>query len=204
MSVVVDFYHDLASPNAYLSNKVLKGILARTGATVKYRPILLGGVFKATNNQAPWITYAPVKPKMDYMMVEMERFIKKHQLNDYKFNPHFPLNTLMLSRGAVAADMNGELEAYITAGEKLVWEQGLKMDDPEVFIDGFTKEGLDGAMLAKQTQDQAVKNQLMANTNAAVERGIFGVPTFFVGGEMFFGKDRLIDLEEEIVSQSSK
>ncbi|MEO1405923.1 MAG: 2-hydroxychromene-2-carboxylate isomerase [Pseudomonadota bacterium] len=203
MSVTVEFYYDVASPNAYLSNKVLSDILDRTGASVVYRPVLLGGVFKATNNQAPWITFAPVKAKMAYNMLEMDRFIKKHELTDYKFNPHFPLNTLMLSRGAVAAEMNDELEAYIAAGEKLVWEQGLKMDDPDVFIEGFTAEGLDGAKLAAQTQDQAVKDQLIANTNAAVERGIFGIPTFFVGDEMFFGKDRLRDLEEEILAQSA-
>ncbi|MEM6410561.1 MAG: 2-hydroxychromene-2-carboxylate isomerase [Pseudomonadota bacterium] len=203
MPATVEFYHDLASPNAYLSNKVLGDILERTGASVVYKPVLLGGVFKATNNQAPWITFAPVKAKMDYNMMEMDRFIKKNGLTDYKFNPHFPLNTLMLSRGAVAAEMNGELEAYIEAGQKLVWEQGLKMDDPEVFVEGFTAEGLDGAKLAAQTQDQAVKDQLLANTNAAVERGIFGIPTFFVGDEMFFGKDRLRDLEEEIVAQSA-
>lgn len=140
---------------------------------------------------------------MTYNMLEMDRFIKKHGLTEYRLNPHFPLNGLMLSRGAVAAEMNGDLEAYVEAGQKLVWEQGLKMDDPAVFIQGFTAEGLDGAKLAAQTQDQAVKDRLLANTNAAVDRGIFGIPTFFVGDEMFFGKDRLLDLEEEIVLRSA-
>ena len=202
MPAIVEFYYDLASPNAYLANKVLQGICRRTGIKIVYRPVLLGGVFKATNNQAPMVAFAAVKQKIAYTKIEMKRFIEKHGLVDFKMNPHFPLNTLMLSRGAVAAETNGELEAYIAAGEKLVWERGLKMDDPDVFVEGFTSEGLDGARLASQTRDQAVKDKLLDYTNAAVERGIFGVPTFFVGDEMFFGKDRLTDLQEYIEAQS--
>lgn len=198
MSATVEFYYDLASPNSYMANKVLKGVLERTGASVTYKPVLLGGVFKATNNQAPWITFAPVKEKMAYGAREMERFVKKHGLTEYKFNPHFPLNTLILQRGMAAAELAGDLEAYVAAGECLVWERGLKMDDPEVFAEGFSSEGLDGATLLAKTQDPTVKEKLKINTEEAVSRGVFGVPTFFVGDEMFFGKDRLIDLEEEI------
>ena len=200
MSATIEFYHDLASPNAYLANKVLKTIAKRQGATIKYTPILLGGVFKATNNQAPWLTFAPVKEKMSYMQVEMERFIARHGLTDYKFNPHFPLNTLMLSRGEVAADLAGEVEAYIAAGEALVWEDGMKMDDPEVFVEGFNSKGLDGQALLEQTQSQEVKDKLMANTEDAVQRGAFGVPTFFIGEEIFFGKDTLRDIEDLLIA----
>lgn len=198
MTKAIDFYYDFGSPNCYLANKILPDILQRAGAQVNYRPCLLGGIFKATGNQAPWITFAPVQAKMDFGMLEMERFIKKYQLNDYKFNPHFPLNTLVLMRGAVAAEMEGQLQDYILAGERLVWEQGLKMDDPEVFIEGFNAEGLDGAALLEKTQAPEVKSRLIEYTNAAVERGLFGVPTFFVGDEMFFGKDQLHLVEEEL------
>jgi 2-hydroxychromene-2-carboxylate isomerase len=203
MTVNIEFYYDLASPNAYLSNRVLQRMLDGRDARLSYIPVLLGGIFKQTNNQAPFVAFGRVRQKMDYLMLEMDRFIRKHGLSDYNFNPHFPLNTLMLSRGAVAAEMNGELEAYIAAGETLVWEQGLKMDDPEVFVEGFTAEGLDGAKLAAQTQEQAVKDRLVANTTAAVERGVFGVPTFFVGDEMYFGKDRLAEVEEAVAALSS-
>ena len=203
MPATIDFYYDLASPNCYLANRVLSGVLERTGAEVVYKPMLLGGVFKATGNQAPWITFAPVKPKMAYGQVEMARFIRKHQLTDYQFNPHFPLNTLILQRCMVAAERAGNLVEYIRAAESLVWEQGLKMDDPEAFAKGFNDAGLDGSGLLAETQNPDVKSDLIAKTEAAVARGIFGAPTFFIGDEMFFGKDRLIDLEDEILSQAN-
>lgn len=202
MSVTVEFFYDLASPNCYMANKVLPQVLESTGATVAYRPILLGGLFKATSNQAPWITYAPVKPKMAYMMTEMGRFIKKHQLTDYKMNPNFPVNTLLLQRGMIAAEEAGVVAEYVAAGEKMMWEEGLKMDDPEVYAKGFDTHGLDGSALLAKTQDQAIKDKLAANTEEAVKRGAFGAPTFFVGDEMFFGKDRLADLEDEISARS--
>ena len=198
MTKSIDFYYDFASPNSYLANQVIRPLAERTGASVNYKICLLGGVFKATDNQAPWITFAPVKPKMAYMMVEMERYIKKHGLTAYKFNPHFPLNTLLMMRGAVAAEQLGRLEEYIAAGEKFVWEQELKMDDPEVFVKAFTDAGFDGAALLASTQDPEVKGKLIEHTDAAVERGIFGLPTFFVGDEMFFGKDQLHLVADEL------
>jgi 2-hydroxychromene-2-carboxylate isomerase len=196
MTINIDFYYDLASPNCYFANKVLVKIAEQHGASVNYIPVLLGGVFKATNNQAPWLTFAPVKEKMAYMQVEMDRFIKNHGLADYKMNPNFPLNTLLLARAAVAAKAAGQLDAYILAGEKLVWEDGLKMDDPQVFEQGFNSLGLDGTALLAQTQSPEVKSQLIENTDAAVKRGVFGAPTFFVGDEMFFGKETLRDIED--------
>lgn len=202
MTVTLDFYYDLVSPNTYMANQVLPDIADRTGARINYIPCFLGAVMKATNNQPPFVTYANVKGKMAYGGIEIERFVKKHDLKKYKFNPHFPLNSLLMMRGAIAAEMDGKLEEYLAAGEKLTWEQGLKMDDPEVFVEGFTSLGFDGAALLEKTQDPAVKAKLIENTEAAVARGIFGVPTYFVGDEMYFGKDRLIDLEEEINAQS--
>lgn len=203
MSVTVDFFYDLVSPNVYMANKVIPEVAERTGATINYVPCLLGGVMKATNNNPPFVTYAPVKEKIAYMMVEMQRFAKKHRLSKFKMNPHFPFNSLMPMRAAVAAQMDGKLNEYIAAGEKLIWEEGVKFDDQEAFVESLTAEGLDGAGLLEKTQDPAVKAKLIENTNTAVERGAFGAPTFFVGDEMFFGKDRLLDLEEEIVTASA-
>lgn len=198
MTKTVDFYYDIASPNSYMANKVLPGILERTGAKVNYKICLLGGVFKATGNQAPWLTFAHIKPKMAFGMIEMQRFIKKHALTKFTMNPHFPLNTLLPMRGAVAAEVDGQLEAYIAAMESLTWEEGVKIDDPEIFAESLTAKGLDGADLLAKTQDPAVKSKLIEYTDATVERGIFGVPTFFVGEEMFFGKDQLHLVEEEL------
>lgn len=200
MTKTVDFIFDFASPNAYLCHKVLPEIEERTGATFNYIPCLLGGIFKATGNQAPMIAMANIKNKPDYEHLEMKRFIEKHQLNDFKMNPHFPVNTLILARAAIAAEMDGVFPQYIAAGVSHMWEQGLKMDDPEVFVKAMTDAGLDGARLLARTQDPDVKEQLIANTTSAVERGSFGIPTFYVGDEMFYGKDRLDQVEDAIAS----
>lgn len=199
MTSTVEFYYDLASPNSYMANKVLPSILGRTGSEVVYRPILLGGVFKATGNQAPWITFGPVKEKMAYGALELDRFVKKHGLTAYSLNPHFPLNTLILQRGMVAAELAGNLAEYIAVCEGLVWEKGLKLDDPEIFVSGLTSAGLDGQALLEQTQNPEVKKALIEKTEAAVARGIFGAPTFFVGDEMYFGKDTLAQVEEALI-----
>ncbi|MEH6517715.1 MAG: 2-hydroxychromene-2-carboxylate isomerase [Halioglobus sp.] len=199
MTVKIDFIFDFASPNAYLSYKAVQDIVTRTGAELNIIPCLLGGIFKTTGNQAPMIAFAGIKGKMEYEMLETRRFIEKHQLDDFKMNEHFPVNTLVLMRGAIAAEQGGQLLEYIEVGLKAMWEQSLKMDDPEVFVTALTNAGLDGAKLMEQTQDPAVKAKLVANTEAAVQRGAFGIPTFYVGEEMFFGKDRLEQLEEEVL-----
>lgn len=202
MTVTIDFIFDFGSPNAYFAHKVLPGIAERTGATINLIPCLLGGIFKATGNQSPIESFGHVKAKVDYGRIETMRFIEKHGLSAFTFNPNFPVNTLMLMRGAIAAEMDGKLEAYVEAGLKCMWEDGLKMDDPDVFVEAMTKAGFDGADLLARTQDPAVKAKLLENTTAAVERGTFGIPTFFVGKEIFFGKDRLPQVEEEVVAQS--
>lgn len=194
----VDFIFDFGSPNAYLAWKVLPGIAARHGATVKLLPCLLGGIFKATGNQAPALAFSGVKGKMDYEMLEMRRFIAAHGLAAFRFNPHFPVNTLLLMRGMIAAQRAGVGEAYLDTMLKGMWEDGLKLDDPEVFVATADAAGLDGATLLAATADPEVKAGLMANTEAAVARGTFGIPTFFVGDEMFFGKERLGQVEAEL------
>jgi 2-hydroxychromene-2-carboxylate isomerase len=191
----VTFYFDFASPNAYMAYQVLPDILARTGGTMRLVPCLLGGLFKATGNVAPMVQFAGVPAKLAYERREMERFIAAHAITKFKMNPHFPVNTLLLMRGAVAAEQDGALIPYVDAGLAAMWEEGLNMSDPDVFAAAFDKAGLDGKALLARTQDQAVKDGLAANTAAAVAHGAFGIPSFVVGNELFFGKDRLDQVE---------
>lgn len=194
----IDFIFDFGSPNAYFATKALSGVVERTDASVNFIPCLLGGIFKATNNQPPMVAFGGVKGKMAYEMLEIQRFIKTHGLTKFQMNPNFPVNTLIMMRAAIAAEEDGRLAEYINAGLTHMWEDGLKMDDPEVFVDAMTKSGFDGKALLERTQDPEVKAKLVANTESAVGRGAFGIPTFYVGDEMFFGKDRLTQVEAEL------
>ena len=196
MSKKVDFYFDFASPNAYLSHKVMQSIKERTGAEVNYIPVLLGGIFNGTNNKPPMEQFFGVKNKNEYQNIEMQRFIERHDLHSFKMNPHFPVISLQIIRGAIAAENDGYLEDYIDKVLVHMWEEPKKMDDPEVIHSAFEESGLDANKLMEQMQDPDVKAKLIANTEAAVERGVFGIPTFFVGDEMFFGKDKLWEVEE--------
>ena len=196
MTKTLDFIFDFASPNAYLAYRALPPILDRTGAQLNIIPCLLGGIFKSTGNQAPMIAFANVKGKLAYEQVEIMRFIKKHRLTDFKFNPNFPVSTLILMRGAIIAQEEGRLPDYVDAGLRHMWEDGLKMDDPDIYAKAMTASGFDGSALLAGTQEPDVKNKLAENTAAAVNRGVFGVPTFFIGDEMFFGKDRITQVEE--------
>lgn len=196
MTKSVDFIFDFASLNAYLAYAPLKVICARRQAQLNIIPCLLGGIFKATNNQAPMVAFANIKNKMQYEMLEVDRFIKRHGFTRYRMNPHFPVNTLSLMRGLVAAEMDGKKEPYIEAGLRAMWEDGENMADPPTIIRVLTAAGLDGARYVARAGEADVKQRLMNNTESAVARGAFGVPTFFVGSEMFFGKERLGQLEE--------
>ena len=200
MSKTLDFIFDFASPNAYLVQRALPPVLARTGARLNIIPCLLGGIFKATGNQAPMLAFNGIKGKLEYDQLEIQRFIARHELDRFTFNPHFPVNTLMLMRGAIAAQDSGEFESYVEAGLACMWEQGLKMDDPEVFVAAMTDAGLDGQALLESTASPEVKARLAENTAAAVERGCFGIPTFYVGEDMFFGKERLAQVEEALLA----
>ena len=191
MSKTVDFIFDFASPNAYLVHKIVPEIEARTGASFNYIPCLLGGIFKATGNQAPMIAFGDIKNKPEYEALEMQRFIARHNLTDFKMNPHFPVISLMLVRGALVAERDGYLMKYIDAMVDAMWEQGLKLDDPEVLHKAYADAGFDADKIMTDMSDDAIKAKLMENTNAAVARGAFGIPTFFVGDEIFFGKERL-------------
>lgn len=194
----LDFIFDFGSPNAYYSWKVLPGVLTRTGAQVNVIPVLLGGLFKLTGNQPPMVAFGGVKGKLAYEQLESQRFMKKHGIHAFRFNPHFPVNTLLIMRGLIAARRLGVGDAYTPAVLKAMWEDGQKMDDPAVVAGVLSAAGLDAQAILTATQDPDVKAELAANTEAAAARGAFGIPTFFVGDEMFFGKDRLGQVEEEL------
>ena len=193
---VIEFIFDFGSPNAYLVLKVLPQVAEAHGAEVKLLPCLLGGIFKATGNQAPLFAFAGIKGKLEYDRLEMMRFAGKHGLSGFKMNPHFPINTLALMRGMVAAQHLGVANEYVDAVLGGMWEDGEKMDDPEVFLARLNRAGLDGQGLIELSVSAEVKGELVANTEAAVARGVFGIPTFFVGDEMFFGKERIAQIEE--------
>jgi 2-hydroxychromene-2-carboxylate isomerase len=200
MTVTVEFHFDFGSPNAYLSHRVIPRIEQRTGAKFRYVPVLLGGVFKATNNRSPGEAFAGIRNKLEYEHLETQRFLRRHAISGFNRNPFFPVNTLRIMRGAVAAELDGSLAPYVAAVFHHMWEQPKKMDEPEVIRAALNQSGLDGAAILARCEDAAVKQKLIANTEASVARGTFGSPTFFIGDEMWFGKDRLRDVEEAIAA----
>jgi 2-hydroxychromene-2-carboxylate isomerase len=199
MAKILEFIFDFASPNCWFAYRALPPLLARTGARLEITPALLGGVFKATGNQAPFVAFANVKGKVDYERLEIRRFIEKHGLTQFRMNPHFPVNTLTLMRGYVAAREAGQGEAYLEAGLRGLWEEGLDLGDAAVLSARLTQAGLDGAALLERAQAPEVKERLAKSTEAAVARGVFGMPSFFVGEHMFFGKERLGQVEDELL-----
>ena len=195
----VEFLFDFGSPNAFLARRAIPGIEQRTGAKFEVVPVLLGGIFKATGNQSPMQAFGHIKNKMAYEQLETQRFIRKHKIDDFKFNPHFPVNTLNLMRMAVAAKGAGILPQYMDAVFHHMWIEPKKMDDPAIVTAALASSGIDPKLL-ERAQAPEVKAKLIENTDVAVARGVFGIPTFFVGDEIFFGKDRLRDVEEAIVA----
>jgi 2-hydroxychromene-2-carboxylate isomerase len=198
VSLRPQFLFDFGSPNAFLSHEAIPAIEKRTGVKFEYVPILLGGIFKATNNKSPAETLAGVKNKPEFMKLETERFIERFKVTPYTWNPFFPINTLNLMRAAVAAQFEGVFEKYVEAAFHHMWVEPKKMDDTEVAAKALASSGLDAAKLFARAQDAEVKAKLIENTQSAVERGAFGSPTFFVGDEMFFGKEQLREVEEMV------
>jgi 2-hydroxychromene-2-carboxylate isomerase len=192
---------DFGSPNAFLSHEAIPAIEQRTGVKFEYVPILLGGIFKATNNKSPAETLAGVKNKPEFNALETERFVKRFKVEPYVWNPFFPVNTLNLMRAAIAAQFEGVFEKYVEAAFHHLWREPKKMDDLEVAAKALSASGLDGAKLLTRAQDADVKARLIENTQSAVERGAFGSPTFFVGNEMFFGKEQLREVEELVLGK---
>jgi 2-hydroxychromene-2-carboxylate isomerase len=194
----VEFLFDFGSPNAYLSHLVIPEIEKRHGVKFEYLPVLLGGVFKLTNNRSPAETNVGIKNKPQYQQLETERFIRRHGITRFKPNPFFPVNTLMIMRGAVAAQKLGVFERYVDEVYRHMWADPKKLDDPAVLRAALVESNLPADRLFELVQTPEIKEALMAETQRAVDRGTFGSPTFFVDGEIYFGKDRLRDVEEAI------
>ncbi|MGO4331937.1 2-hydroxychromene-2-carboxylate isomerase [Cupriavidus sp. 2TAF22] len=194
----VQFHFDFGSPNSYLSHKVIPAIEARQDVEFEYVPVLLGGIFRLTGNRSPAEAFGGIKNKPEYAELEMQRFVARHGLTAFQHNPFWPINTLQIMRGAVAAQKNDTFMSYVNVVFENMWEQGLKMDDPAVIATALDAVGLDGKGFQERIADSEVKQILLENTENSFSRGAFGSPTFFVGDEMFFGKDQLRDVEEEI------
>jgi 2-hydroxychromene-2-carboxylate isomerase len=198
MAATVEFHFDFGSPNAYLAHRLVPEVAARTGARFVYVPVLLGGVFKATNNASPMQQFAGIPAKLAYMRREMARFAARHGLAEFAMNPHFPVNTVQIMRGAVVAQEEGRLADYVDAVFAGMWARGLKLDDPAVIRSCLDEAGLDGGHILGRIGEDAIKQTLIANTEASVARGSFGSPSFYLGEELYFGKDSLPALEADI------
>lgn len=192
----IEFLYDFGGPNSWFVHRAIPAIEAEGKVCFRYVPVLLGGLFKATGNQPPMMSYGHVAAKVNYDRLEMQRFMARHQITGFQFNPHFPVNTLLAMRGAIAAEQLDCGATYREAIYTALWQDGLKLDDPEVWAAVLAKAGLDATALGAAVQDAEVKAALVASTEKAVARGAFGVPTFFIGDEMWFGKDRLRDVIE--------
>jgi 2-hydroxychromene-2-carboxylate isomerase len=200
----VEFHFDFGSPNAYLAHLVVPAIERRTGIAFEYVPVLLGGVFKATGNVSPAVSLRGIRNKGEYEALETRRFRARHGIARFAMNPHFPVNTLQVMRGAVAARRLGCFARYVDGVYRHMWAEPKKLDDPAVIRSALAESGLPADELIALVADPAVKQELLANTERSVARGTFGSPTFFVGDEIFFGKDRLRDVEEEIAARAGR
>jgi 2-hydroxychromene-2-carboxylate isomerase len=195
----VEFHFDFGSPNAYLAHQVIPEIETRTGMKFAYVPVLLGGIFRLTGNRSPKEAFEGIKNKWAYEQLETKRFIGRHGITSFQLNPFFPVNTLALIRGAIAAQMLGVFDDYVDEVYRHMWSNPKKMDDPTVRRTALLESGLDVDRLDELIESAEVKTRLIENTQRSVERGTFGSPTFFVGEEIFFGKDRLPDVEAAIL-----
>lgn len=191
----LEFYFDVGSPASYLAWTQVPRIARETGAAVHYKPMLLGGVFQATGNRSPM----EVAPKSEWMKGDLARFAQRYGV-PYRHNPHFPINTLTLMRGAIGLQMRqpDQLLPYVDAVYRAIWADARNMNDPAEVGAVLQQAGFDARALLALTQDPEVKDQLKAVTQAAVARGVFGAPTFFVGDQMFWGQDRLDFVKEAL------
>ena len=195
MSKTVEYIFDLAAPNGYLAWYPLKDIVARTGTELVVTPVFLGGMHKLTGNAPPMMRDADVKGKVPYAALEFRRFLDRHGMDRFSMHPDLPFNSILLQRVLVAAEDEAQRQALVDALLPAVWERNIDCGDADVVGRELAKAGFDAENLLERTQDDAVKQQLADNTARAVERGAFGIPTLFVGDEMWFGKERLEQLE---------
>jgi 2-hydroxychromene-2-carboxylate isomerase len=207
MTKRVELVFDFVSPNAYLIWWPLRELVNRYEAELDVIPVFLGGMHKLTGNAPPMIRDAEVKGKNEYAMLEMNRFIVKHGLGKYRLHPQFPFNSITLQRMLYAADQDGRGVQFAEGLLRPIWEEGIDVTSPEALGAAITAAGFDPADLLARAQTDAVKQGLAANTDAVVARGAFGIPTMFVGGakgqggEMFFGKERLGQIEELLAAR---
>ena len=190
----LDFYFDFGSPTAFLANSRLRQLQQEYDFTIHYKPVLLGGIFKATGNSSPVMVAA----KGEYMLKhDLPRYAQKYSVA-LKFNPHFPINTLQLMRAATGLLDKSNFDSFINTIFKAIWIDGLNMGDEMVLQKVLSDSNFNSHDIFKLASTDSVKEILIANTDSAVKRGLFGVPTIFINGEMFFGQDRL-DFVEEIL-----
>ena len=199
----VDFIFDFASPNAYFCHKLIPIIEDRTDVSFNYIPCLLGGIFKLSGNQPPFMAFADIPNKNAYQMIEIERFVKQHELTKYQFNSNFPINTVQIQRGSIAAQELNVFDQYLDVVITAMWEDNKNLNDLDILKATLNENNMDVEAIFNIVNSQECKDKLIANTSAAVERGAFGVPTFFLDDQIFFGKDHLYQLEEYINSNKS-
>ncbi len=192
----IEFHYDFGSPNAYLVHKVIPKVTADHGVDFEYVPILLGGIFKATGNVSPAVSLQGIRNKGEYQRIETERFCKAHGISPQVPNPHFPVNTLKMMRGAVFARDKDYYGRYIEAMYEAMWEQARKMDEDDLIRESLESAGLPADEIIEGMSNPEVKQALIDSTESSVGRGTFGSPTLFVGDEIFFGKDKLRDAVE--------
>ena len=186
MSKHLTFYYDFGSPNVYLAYRALSQV---DGLTMELKPALIGGLFKAANNQPPWMAFGNVPTKMAYMQTEIARFVRMYGLSEFRFNPHFPVMTILPMRTAMVALDEGSHDTFFEATLKGIWEDGQDISKPDVLAKVLSGAGLDGAAMVARTQEDGIKEALKTATAEASARDIFGLPTWFDGEEMYFGKD---------------
>ncbi|REL37271.1 2-hydroxychromene-2-carboxylate isomerase [Thalassotalea euphylliae] len=201
MTTNVEFHFDFGSPNAYLAHLLVQELTQKKAVNFDYVPVLLGGIFKTTGNTSPFLANQKIKNKFAYMQAELRRFLTRYQLADkFKLNPHFPVNTLMIMRGAIAAQSLGEqvFEKYVNTMFDGMWRQGLKMDDAQVLIEVLSAADLPADEIMTLCQSDEIKQKLAANTQYSVDKGSFGAPSFYIGDELFFGKETVAEIAERL------
>lgn len=193
-----EFLFDVGAPNAYLVHKILPEFCAVHDADAVYKPVLLGKIFKETGNRAPMLRYADAPAKLAYEQLEFMRFIRQHRIDTFRMNSHFPVNSQLAMRVICAAQDSDDFAPAIDVMMRGMWEDGLDLAQPQIVEDLLSQKNLDGKSLVATTDDDEVKLQLIEQTEAAIKRGVFGVPAFFVGEELFWGKERLAQVAEAL------
>ena len=196
-----EFYYDFGSPNSFLAHCVIDKIEKKTGYKALYKPVLLGGIFRLTNNQPPLIAFKNVKNKILYIKKEINRFVKNHKIK-YRMNDNFPLRTVEMMRASVFLENSSHYKEFINTIFFHIWTEPKKMDDYETFKKIIRKSKLPEKEIIDAIKTDNIKNKLKEYTDRAVEKGIFGLPSFVIDKELFFGKNSIYDLEKYLISKN--